>query len=215
MSSLLFRRLRAYESHLSTVALSNVESSRTVSQILFEMANATDIVWFCHLLIFSWNVSVDCDLIYFYTKKHYAWSGRIKPRRSSDQISNSGVNVIIYFPFTRNIPVTNKTVARKHFFLNKQCCSIGLVPGREGIEKGSLLSSVLGEKLKWCVVLFCSIFINIQPSKSVKLSYQSTNQCCGINDQFLKSSQTLTILTRKWYPSRPEDGKCEPSMYVT
>ena len=32
------RRLRSYESHLSTVALSNVESSRTVSQILFEMA---------------------------------------------------------------------------------------------------------------------------------------------------------------------------------
>ena len=33
-----FRRLKSYESHLSTVALSNVESSRTVSQILFEMA---------------------------------------------------------------------------------------------------------------------------------------------------------------------------------
>jgi len=31
-------RLKSYESHLSTVALSNVESSRTVSQILFEMA---------------------------------------------------------------------------------------------------------------------------------------------------------------------------------
>lgn len=34
-------RIRAYESHLSTVALSNVESSRTVSQILYEMDNAT------------------------------------------------------------------------------------------------------------------------------------------------------------------------------
>ena len=77
MRSYHFRRLRAYESHLSTVALSNVESSRTVSQILFEMANATEIVWICHLLIFSWNVSVDCDLIYFYTKKHYAWTRRI------------------------------------------------------------------------------------------------------------------------------------------
>jgi len=41
-SSLGRSRLRAYESHLSTVALSNVESSRTVSQILFEMANVTD-----------------------------------------------------------------------------------------------------------------------------------------------------------------------------
>jgi hypothetical protein len=39
---LYFRRLRAYESHLSTVALSNVESSRTVSQILYDMANAQD-----------------------------------------------------------------------------------------------------------------------------------------------------------------------------
>ena len=36
------RRLRAYESHLSTVALSNVESSRTVSQILFDLANSND-----------------------------------------------------------------------------------------------------------------------------------------------------------------------------
>jgi len=41
-SSLGRSRLRAYESHLSTVALSNVESSRTVSQILFDMANSTD-----------------------------------------------------------------------------------------------------------------------------------------------------------------------------
>ena len=37
-----FRRLRAYESHLSTVALSNVESSRTVSQILYDMANCQE-----------------------------------------------------------------------------------------------------------------------------------------------------------------------------
>jgi AT-rich interactive domain-containing protein 2 len=41
-SSLGRSRLRAYESHLSTVALSNVESSRTVSQILFDLANSTD-----------------------------------------------------------------------------------------------------------------------------------------------------------------------------
>jgi len=41
-SSLGRSRLRAFESHLSTVALSNVESSRTVSQILYEMANAKD-----------------------------------------------------------------------------------------------------------------------------------------------------------------------------
>ena len=39
---LFCRRLRAYESHLSTVALSNVESSRTVSQILYDMANSSD-----------------------------------------------------------------------------------------------------------------------------------------------------------------------------
>ena len=39
---LFCRRLRAYESHLSTVALSNVESSRTVSQILFDLANSND-----------------------------------------------------------------------------------------------------------------------------------------------------------------------------
>ena len=39
---LFSRRLRAYESHLSTVALSNVESSRTVSQILFDLANSND-----------------------------------------------------------------------------------------------------------------------------------------------------------------------------
>ncbi|CAB4065109.1 ARID2 [Lepeophtheirus salmonis] len=31
-------KLRAYESHLSTVALSNVESSRTMSQILYDMS---------------------------------------------------------------------------------------------------------------------------------------------------------------------------------
>lgn len=41
-SSIGRSRLRAYESHLSTVALSNVESSRTVSQILYDMANAQD-----------------------------------------------------------------------------------------------------------------------------------------------------------------------------
>ena len=90
-----YRRLRAYESHLSTVALSNVESSRTVSQILFEMANATEIVWICHLLIFSWNVSVDCDLIYFYTKKHYTWPRRIV-NQEHPQISNCRVNECDY-----------------------------------------------------------------------------------------------------------------------
>ena len=37
-SFLLCRRLKSYESHLATVALSNVESSRTVSQILYEMS---------------------------------------------------------------------------------------------------------------------------------------------------------------------------------
>merc|ERR1719319_1618813 len=36
-SSIGKSRLRAFESHLSTVALSNVESSRTVSQILFDL----------------------------------------------------------------------------------------------------------------------------------------------------------------------------------
>jgi len=41
-SSLGRSRLRAYESHLSTISLSNVESSRTISQILFEMASAPD-----------------------------------------------------------------------------------------------------------------------------------------------------------------------------
>ena len=46
-----FRRLRAYESHLSTISLSNVESSRTISQILFEMASAPDFwVTSTHLL---------------------------------------------------------------------------------------------------------------------------------------------------------------------
>ena len=33
------RRLRSFESHLSTIALSNVESSRTVSQILYELSD--------------------------------------------------------------------------------------------------------------------------------------------------------------------------------
>jgi len=41
-SSLGRRRLRSYESHLSTVALSNVESSRTVGQVLFEMNDGKD-----------------------------------------------------------------------------------------------------------------------------------------------------------------------------
>jgi AT-rich interactive domain-containing protein 2 len=41
-SSLGKKRLKSYESHLSTVALSNVEASRTVSQILFEMADHND-----------------------------------------------------------------------------------------------------------------------------------------------------------------------------
>ena len=96
MTSYHFRRLRAYESHLSTVALSNVESSRTVSQILFEMANATEIVWICpRLLIFSWNVSVDCDLIYFYTKKHYTSPRRIV-NQEHPQISNCRVNECDY-----------------------------------------------------------------------------------------------------------------------
>ena len=36
------RRLKAYESHLSTVALSNVESNRTVSQILYELSSSDD-----------------------------------------------------------------------------------------------------------------------------------------------------------------------------
>ncbi|TRY73680.1 hypothetical protein TCAL_10161 [Tigriopus californicus] len=39
-SSLGKSRLKSYESHLSTVALSNVESSRTISQILFEMTES-------------------------------------------------------------------------------------------------------------------------------------------------------------------------------
>ena len=33
----LYRRLRPHEAHLSTVALSNVESSRTIGQILHDM----------------------------------------------------------------------------------------------------------------------------------------------------------------------------------
>jgi len=41
-SSIGKSRLRAFESHLSTVALSNVESSRTVSQILFDMNTGED-----------------------------------------------------------------------------------------------------------------------------------------------------------------------------
>jgi AT-rich interactive domain-containing protein 2 len=38
-SSVGKKRLKSYESHLATVALSNVESSRTVSQILYEMTD--------------------------------------------------------------------------------------------------------------------------------------------------------------------------------
>jgi len=63
-----------------------------------------------------------------------------------------------------------------------------------------LTSSVLGENTKltkdMVVGSILQHFINIQPSKIVKLSYQSTNQCCGIIDQFLKSSKNLTLLTR-------------------
>jgi len=55
------------------------------------------------------------------------------------------MNVIIYFQFARNIIETNNTVARKYFYLNKQCCSCDIVQGREGREH--LLSSVLGEKI--------------------------------------------------------------------
>merc|ERR1712223_189357 len=38
-SNLGKKRLRSFESHLSTIALSNVESSRTVSQILYELSD--------------------------------------------------------------------------------------------------------------------------------------------------------------------------------
>merc|ERR1719203_2088222 len=43
-SSIGKSRLRAFESHLSTVALSNVESSRTVSQILFDLNTKEEFV---------------------------------------------------------------------------------------------------------------------------------------------------------------------------
>lgn len=33
----IFRSLRYYEPHLAGVALSNVESSRTIAQVLYEM----------------------------------------------------------------------------------------------------------------------------------------------------------------------------------
>jgi len=42
-SSIGKSRLRAFESHLSTVALSNVESSRTVSQILFDLNTKSEV----------------------------------------------------------------------------------------------------------------------------------------------------------------------------
>jgi len=48
-SSLGKRRLKSYESHLATVALSNVESSRTVSQILYEMSE-DEPLWKMYLL---------------------------------------------------------------------------------------------------------------------------------------------------------------------
>ena len=38
----LRRRLRPHEAHLSTVALSNVESSRTIGQILHDMNDMKD-----------------------------------------------------------------------------------------------------------------------------------------------------------------------------
>ena len=46
------------------------------------------------------------------------------------------------------------------------------------------------------VVPFCSILINIEPNKIVLLSYQSTNQCCGIIDQFL-------IQVKPWQQRNP------------
>lgn len=37
LSLSFFRHLRAYEPHLAGVALSNVESSRTIAQVLYDM----------------------------------------------------------------------------------------------------------------------------------------------------------------------------------
>lgn len=37
----IFRYLKSHESHLANVALSNVESSRTIAQILFDMNDST------------------------------------------------------------------------------------------------------------------------------------------------------------------------------
>ena len=42
---ILYRRLRPHEAHLSTVALSNVESSRTIGQILHDMNDMKDLKW--------------------------------------------------------------------------------------------------------------------------------------------------------------------------
>jgi AT-rich interactive domain-containing protein 2 len=36
-----FRFLRSYEPHLASVALSNVESSRTIAQVLYDMNQQT------------------------------------------------------------------------------------------------------------------------------------------------------------------------------
>ena len=44
-SLILYRRLRPHEAHLSTVALSNVESSRTIGQILHDMNDMKDLKW--------------------------------------------------------------------------------------------------------------------------------------------------------------------------
>lgn len=37
----LFRYLKSYESHLANIALSNVESSRTIAQILYDINDGT------------------------------------------------------------------------------------------------------------------------------------------------------------------------------
>lgn len=41
----LFRLLRSHEPHLASVALSNVESSRTVAQVLYDMNHAAGTRW--------------------------------------------------------------------------------------------------------------------------------------------------------------------------
>ena len=82
-------------------------------------------------------------------------------------------------------------------------------PG-EGREGGSTFYHQYWERrfslkswILFHVVPFCSILINIEPNKIVLLSYQSTNQCCGIIDQFLKSKSNLD----KEMLSRPVWGK--------